>query len=387
MFLADDVATARQAYQRLLVVLGDEHDEGGFPGAGLPDELVDSDLEEAMHRYLRPVWEDEPAETRAAAVIAAAEEAAWVGGEPSLEALEATRPEPLPDLDTVLPDLISALRVVPSGHGFGRQARGWLAEVSQRHRGVEGLAELARTPGPDQAEAYRDWIDALVQEGQLTEAEAAGREALDRLEPHGRTVALLSERLAVLAMAREDDEAVLGAQRAAWRADPTLERLLGLVDIATALDRCGEVVAAEADRVGEEPLASRPDLASAVLLLDDRIGSAEDLLEPAGPLGWRYEQHPGPVVVPILLVAASRALPHDPPGRAAAVGPPRRGQPDLNGRRRRAPGGRFRGSAPAGRRRSRSTPLVDGFHARYPRHTLFRRELREVVARSPLLPE
>ena len=31
--------------------------------------------------------------------------------------------------------------------------------------------------------------------------------------------------------------------------------------------------------------------------------------------------------------------------------------------------------------------LVDAFHARYPRHTLFRRELREVVARSPLLPE
>ena len=170
MFLAHDVATARQAYQRLLVVLGDEHDEGGFPGAGLPDELVDSDLAEAKHRYLRAVWEDEPAETRAAAVIAAAEEVAWVGGEPSLDALEATRPEPL------------------------------------------------------------------------------------------------------------------------------------------------------------------PDLASAVLLLDDRLGSAEDLLETAGPLGWRYEQHPGPVVVPILLVAASRAPPRDPPGRAAAVGPSRRGQPDLHGR-------------------------------------------------------
>ena len=104
VFLADDVATARRAYQRLFVVLGDEH------------------------------------------------------------------------------------------HGFGRQARGWLAEATQRPRGVVGLAELARTSGPQQAEACRDWIDALAQAGQLTEAEAAGREALERLEPHGRTVALLSQR-------------------------------------------------------------------------------------------------------------------------------------------------------------------------------------------------
>jgi hypothetical protein len=292
---SDDTATARQAFRGLLVALGDEHDQGGFPGAGLPDELVDGDLEEAKHRYLRAVWEDEPLESRATAVVTAAEEVCWVRGDPSLAALTATRPVPLPDLDEVLDDLVAALQSVPSGYGFGRQARQWLAEVTQRHRGVDGLAELARTPGPDQAEAYRDWMDALGQVGKLTDAEEAGGEALDRLDPHGRTVAVVAERLAVLAMAREDDDAALDAKRHAWRADPTLERLIGLVDIATALDRRGDVVAAEADRAGEEPLASRPDLA-AVLLLDDRLESAEDLVATAGPLGWRYEQHPGPVV-------------------------------------------------------------------------------------------
>jgi hypothetical protein len=49
---------------------------------------------------------------------------------------------------------------VPAGYGFGTQARRLLAEATERRGGVDGLAELARTPGDQQADAYRDWIDA-----------------------------------------------------------------------------------------------------------------------------------------------------------------------------------------------------------------------------------
>jgi len=56
----------------------------------------------------------------------------------------------------VLPDLIAVLREIrPDGLCFGAQARRLLAEATERHRGVDGLAELARTPGPRRAEAYR----------------------------------------------------------------------------------------------------------------------------------------------------------------------------------------------------------------------------------------
>lgn len=224
--LAGDAAIARQAYQLLLEALGREYDEGGLPGAGLPTELVDTDLAEAKHRYLRAAWEDEPVGSRAAAVLAAAEETAFVGGDARLAALEATRREPLPDLDPVLPDMIAGLRAVPSGFGFGTQARRLLTECTQRYQGVDGLASLARAPGDQQAEAYRDWVDALAGAGRLDDAYAAAVEALDRLDGHGGTVAALGRRLAALAAARGEDEVVLAARWTVWRADPTLASLL-----------------------------------------------------------------------------------------------------------------------------------------------------------------
>jgi hypothetical protein len=65
----------------------------------------------------------------------------------------------LPDRDLVLLDLIAALREInPDGLRFGAQARRLLAEATERHRSVDGLADLAR------AEAYRDWVDALAGE-------------------------------------------------------------------------------------------------------------------------------------------------------------------------------------------------------------------------------
>ncbi|MGH8903985.1 MAG: hypothetical protein ACRDYA_20485, partial [Egibacteraceae bacterium] len=169
-FLAGDAVQAREAYRRLLEALGAEYDEGGFPGAGTPEELLGG-VGEAKHRYLRAVWEAEPVATRAAAVVEAAEAAAYVGDNPSLAALEVTRREPLPDLDAVLPDLIARLGAVnPVGYGFGAQARRLLAEATERHRGTDGLADLARAPGPRQAEAYRDWVDGLARAGRLADA-------------------------------------------------------------------------------------------------------------------------------------------------------------------------------------------------------------------------
>jgi hypothetical protein len=285
--LSGDAATARQAYQMLLEALGREYDEGGLPGAGLPTELVATDLAEAKHRYLRAVWEDEPVAGRAGAVLAAAEETALVGGDAQLAALEATRREPLPDLDPVLPDLIAGLRAVPSGFGFGAQARRLLAECTQRYQGVDGLARLARAPGDQQAEAYRDWVDALAGAGRLDDAYAAAVEAFDRLDGHGGTVAALGRRLAALAAPRGEDEVVLAAGLAVWRAEPTLTSLLELLDVATALGRRTEILSGEADERGTGVLAQRPALAAAVLLLAGRVEDATALLGAEDHLyGW-----------------------------------------------------------------------------------------------------
>ena len=309
--LAGDVATAREGYRRLFAAMEDEYDESGFPGAGTPQELVATDMAEAKHRYLRAVWDSEPTATRAAGLLAAMEETAYLGDTPTLAALEATRREPLADLDRVLPDLTTQLAAVPAGYGFGTQARRLLAEATERHGGIDGLAGLARTPGDQQAEAYRDWIDALVRARRLDDARQAATEALDQLDLVGPVAAAIAERQALLSAAGGDDTAVLAARQTAWRADPTLDRLLALVDVAIALDQLAPVLAEAADRVGDEPHARRRDLAAGLLLLAGRVDDAIRLVDATDDGGWDSGRHPAPVVVAFLLTGASDAARHE----------------------------------------------------------------------------
>jgi hypothetical protein len=305
--LAGDAGCAREAYRELFAAMEDEYDEGGFPGAGTPEELIATDMGEAKHRYLRAVWDSEPAATRAAALLAAMENTVYLGDTPTLAALEATRREPPSELEAVLPDLLARLTAVPAGYGFGTQARRLLAEVTERRGGVDGLAELARTPSDQQADAYRDWIDALVRAGRLGDARQAATEALDRLEPEGRVIGSIASRAVLLAAGDRDGAGVLAAHQTAWRADPTLDRLLGLVDVATAVGELEDLLTTEANRTVGEPIAQRPDLAAGLLLLAGRTDDAVRLVDASDALGWDGGCDPAPVVVPFLLVAASNA--------------------------------------------------------------------------------
>jgi hypothetical protein len=467
--LTGDAATAREAYRRLFAAMEGEYDEGGFPGAGTPQELASTDMGEAKHRYLRAVWDSEPTATRAAALLAAMEDTAYLGDIPALAALEATRREPLADLDRVLPDLIARLAAVPAGYGFGTQARRLLAEATERHGGIDGLADLARTPSEQQPAAYRDWIDALVRARRLADARQAATEALDQLHLDGPVAAAIAERQALLTAAGGDDTGVLATRQAAWRADPTLDRLLALVDVATALDHLDPVLAEEADRAGGEQLLRRRDLAAGLLLLAGRVDDAIRLVDATDDSGWDSGRHPAPVVVAFLLTGASDAARHQEWGDSLLLElldrPNNTGwrydrlRPDdgLEALRTTLTGGvapaaidRYRAippddrllstlltdslerhpPSPAARQRWLSTgrrlvdvridevvgdqhraayarvahlaaacaeavalatgpddagAYLDGMHARYPRHSLFRRELRTVAHQSPLL--
>jgi hypothetical protein len=467
--LAGDATTAREAYRRLFAAIEGEYDEGGFPGAGTPPELASTDMGEAKHRYLRAVWESEPTATRAAALLAAMEDTAYLGDTPTLAALEATRREPLADLDRVLPVLIAHLGAVPAGCGFGTQARRLLAEATERHGGIDALAGLAHTPGDQQLAAYRDWIDALVRARRLDDTRQAATEALDQLDLDGPVAAAIAERQALLTADGGDDTGLLAARQTAWRADPTLDRLVTLVDVATALDQLDPVLSEEADHAGSEPLSRRRDLAAGLLLLAGRVDDAIRLVEATDDGGWDSGHHPVPVVVPFLLTSASDAARHEewgdslllelldranntgwrydrlrpddglealratltddgPPaaiGRFRAIPPDdlllstlltdslERHPPPASARQRwlstgrrlvdvrvdEVVGGQHRAAyaqvahlaAACAEAIALATgpdeagAYLDDLHARYPRHNLFRRELRTVAEQSPLL--
>ncbi len=242
-FLDGDLALARTAYERLLKAFDDNAD--GFCGAEQPGQMLDTDIGEAKARYLRAVYETTP----------------------------------LPERGEVLFAEMGALRYV----------------------------------GDEATQIHRDWVDALTREGRVEAAAAAAREALERLQPRGVVRAGIAERLARFAAAQGDDDSVLEARRESWRSAPSTRRLLELVDTATALGVADRVLVGEADWAEQTPNGTEQRgvrlendrLACELLLLAGLIDSAVARLSAAPALGWSAREHPGPIVVPYLLVAVT----------------------------------------------------------------------------------
>jgi hypothetical protein len=169
------------------------------------------------------------------------------------------------------------------------------------HRGVEGLADLARHPGPHQPGTYLDWIDA----GRISQAADAAREALARTPAAPIHLAHAADRLAELATRLGDLPGAVEARRRAWRVDPTRERLIALVTTARAAGTEDKTLTAETShaRAGTDRLSCE------LFLLAGRIDAAAAALTQAPSRGWSNPAHPGPVVLPYLLVAATAAAP------------------------------------------------------------------------------
>lgn len=296
-FVAGDLELAGEAYGRLLSLLHDEED--GFCGPSAPEEMLETDVGEAKARYLRALYETAPLAERPERVAEELSRLAFVGGTVALRQIAQTRRPALPDLDAFLP------RWIERAGADDRLGVELLIEAVELERGSDGLAELARERGVRQPEIFVAWADALAREGQLDHAAAACREALAALEPQGETRALIAERLAELAGRQADSETVLEGRRAAWRGSPSRARLLEMLEAADALDLGSEVLAAEADALEQGMTAANSRLACELLLFSGRVAPAIALLEAAAPLGWSGRGHPGPVVVPYLLAAAS----------------------------------------------------------------------------------
>lgn len=253
---------------------------------------------------------------RPAALLDAIEGLRFIGGDASLGAIDETKRAQMPGADAFLPAWIAHLRSVEGeaqrDSPRARQLSRLLSEAAEWHAGADGLGELARSRGALDPDVHRDWVDALIRAGRHSDAAAAAGEALRTLEPCGEARAAIAERLARLTASTGDADGALEARRERWRAGPSTWRLIALIDIATALDRAGEVLASEADwaLAPERPGAEAHNVANdrllcELLLLADRVEEALEMAKAGEPLGWSHGGHPGPIVVPYLLVAAT----------------------------------------------------------------------------------
>lgn len=281
---------------------------------------------------------------------------------------------------------------------------GWSSAAWTLNDGVSASTgwPIWRSLGPDQPEAYRDWISGLARGGLLAEAEQAAVEALEQLPTHG-------------AGARH-------ARRGPRRTGHRPQRRRAVAGGATGGvagrggARCPTAVPARwwCPSCWSTP-APRPT--------DDRFADTQlpALLDAVDHLGWPFDstaRHELENLAARVGLRSAQAEPFrtvPPRGRALSAGlvdalaahPPElnRGggcawparsstggsRPSSAASTARAYGqaaqlvaGYARGAHP-GRRRGAGAGLLHGVHGRYPRHSAFRRKLRTMAAEAPLL--
>lgn len=169
--------------------------------------------------------------------------------------------------------------------------------------GFEGLEKLADEEGDLHPEVYYDLVESYVKEGELKKAESAARKGIDKIaKTHQKAV--LADWLAELAFKDNDKKLALASRREAWRYEPTQERLVHW------FNTIGKVISD--DELKEEisflRKAANPKYVRLVCMLEMLLGEYDlprKALLASDSLGWRPESHPGPVVLPFLLIAGA----------------------------------------------------------------------------------
>jgi len=293
-FLGGEPHLARDAYCELLDALGRDEDGGTFSGALPPDEMLQTDIAEAKARALRLLYETATRDERVDTLAGALADWRYLGARVGLREILDARPAEPPQLDAFAEQWIG--RFSPQlGQPGHPDERTFLIEVATWRDGPDGVAALARRWGDDVPALFVAWVDALLAADRKSDAAAACVEALASLPAHGDARAEIAERHAPLDTTPGHG---LSCARVAWRAAPSALRLRRLVGHADAATLC-----VEADALAGTSPSAR--LSAALLVLAGRIDEASALLGRCEPLGWSRDDHPGAVVVPVLLIAAT----------------------------------------------------------------------------------
>lgn len=315
-YLSGRREVAATAYGKLLGAFEYGQESGYFCGEDSPENMVNTDLTEARARCLRSLYETTPPERRVSRLIEGMEELDYIGGEISLRAMMEADTTPLPELDGFLPGWIDGMKSLESEGRTGvfRWWRSLLREAVLMQGGTDGLAALARESGDTHPEVYYDLVTALWRSGETASAISSARAGVAHIAGQdGR--ARLADALAAMASSAGDPDLSLSARQQAWRADPSLNRLLaysreGSPDRPTLDARLHEeyLVAQDGGYIipssySYEPAPSR--LRILLYLLAHEYDAAIEYAGDIVPLGWSGQDNAGPVLFPFLVLAAS----------------------------------------------------------------------------------
>jgi hypothetical protein len=320
-FAAGHMTLARHAYHSLFETLTYEDDYGrGIRAEHLPDIVVN----EVCARYLRAVYETEPAAQRPSRLFAAMlQVCAWLAdARPMLDDIIQISPQALPDQEQFFLDWITFLRTQSEP-----EADAWLREAVRLSQGTAGLETLARTEGVQRPRAYLDWCATLAAEGKQRAVLVAAHEAL-RILPRPLPIrAAVADYLCNAAMHLHDTANLRVGRWEAFVAKPTLARLLDVWEVTPAGAARTRQMSQAAQHV-QDILANPPGegtyvcadalerpvwpdkivLAHACLLAGD-WDAAYRLAVPEQVLGWSSSHNTQGLVVACCLVQMSGVLP------------------------------------------------------------------------------
>jgi hypothetical protein len=221
-FLAGDHASARADFEAILPPIASVDIELGQHE--LVEEVLGVDTRACVAQYVASVYTTTPLRDRADAMVRALERVEGVGTLLSpIKDMEDVSAGALPDLRAFLPLWVKRLqRFRPSKDEWETEYERWLREAVFRADGVGGLERIARkTKRP---RACLAWYEALARQGDWTAAlKACDAAARMVRQSHWRGELLDGAALAAQELGRPDLSKRL---EAAWRADPTMSRLL-----------------------------------------------------------------------------------------------------------------------------------------------------------------
>lgn len=298
-FMAGDHASARAVFEAILTpIAGAEIDLGQHE---LVEEVLEVDAHACVAQYVASVYTTTPLPERVNAVLTAIEHAQGVGSLLSpIQDMEEVSAGALPELREFLPLWVKRLRrFKPSKDEWESEQERWLREAVFRLDGASGLERLARTTKRPQT--CLAWCQALADQGDWSAALRAYETtaALVR-EAHWRGRLLDGAALAAQELRRADLSARL---ETAWRADPTLTRLLRW--LVTRGDAPAMVRATAKKALVRCPKKAGRQMGLLCTLVGDVAGAAS-LLSKAPGLGWSDPDHPGHTVFPLLAMLLSK---------------------------------------------------------------------------------
>lgn len=298
-FMAGDHASARAVFEAILTpIAGAEIDLGEHE---LVEEVLGVDAQICVAQYVASVYTTTPLPERATAVLSAIEHAQGVSSLLNpIKDMEQVSAGALPELRAFLPLWVKRLRrFKPSKDEWESEQERWLREAVFRLDGASGLERLARTTKRPQTCVA--WCQALADQGDWTAALRAYETAAGLVGlAHWRGRLLDGAALAAQELRRADLPARL---ETAWRADPTLTRLLRW--LVARGDAPAMVRSTAKKALARCPKKAGRQMGLLRTLLGDVAGAAS-LLSKASGLGWSDPDHPGHTVFPLLAMLLSK---------------------------------------------------------------------------------